>query len=117
MGVEYNDGDEADGAEGAEVRGDEGEGAPQGCSGSQRDARDVVLPREEHAGAGIKDGNSSDGGAMRDDDGDVGDEQHGEADGHTHPHPLCKAKLARRLRGSFVAAERLERHHGSGVLG
>jgi hypothetical protein len=57
---QHDDRDEADGAERAEVGGDEGEGAPQRSGGGEGKTRHVVLPREEDAGAGIKDGDAGD---------------------------------------------------------
>ncbi len=56
---QHDDRDEADSAEGAEVGGNEGESAPQCCGGGQRQARHVVLPRKKDAGAGIKQGYTS----------------------------------------------------------
>ncbi len=50
-GAGHDDGDEADGAKGAEVRRHQSECAPQQRGGCKGGTGHMVLPREEHAGA------------------------------------------------------------------
>jgi hypothetical protein len=50
-GAIYDDGDEADGAKGAEVRGYQSESTPQQRGGCKGGTGHMVLPGEEHAGA------------------------------------------------------------------